>query len=235
MAGEIPILTIDGPSGSGKGTICALIARELGWHLLDSGALYRLVALGAMRHGIELTNEAALANYAAELDVQFELQPDGSAPRILLEGEVVGDALRTESCGNAASKVAALEAVREALLQRQRDFQQPPGLVADGRDMGTVVFPQAGVKIFLTASVDERAQRRYKQLKEKGISANLPDLLTEIAERDARDAERSVSPLKPAADAVVLDTTSLTINEVRDKVLGLCRERFEQLRQGVRG
>jgi cytidylate kinase len=231
MAGEIPILTIDGPSGSGKGTICALIARELGWHLLDSGALYRLVALGAMRHGIELTDEAALATYAAELDVQFELQPDGSAPRILLEGEVVGDALRTESCGNAASKVAALGAVREALLQRQRDFQQPPGLVADGRDMGTVVFPQAGVKIFLTASVDERAQRRYKQLKEKGISANLPDLLTEIAERDARDAERSVSPLKPAADAVELDTTSLTINEVRDKVLGLCRERFEQLRQ----
>jgi len=231
MAGEIPVLTIDGPSGSGKGTICALIARELGWHLLDSGALYRLVALGAMRHGIELTDEAALATYAAELDVQFELQPDGSAPRILLEGEVVGDALRTESCGNAASKVAALEAVREALLQRQRDFQQPPGLVADGRDMGTVVFPQAGVKIFLTASVDERAQRRYKQLKEKGISANLPDLLTEIAERDARDAERSVSPLKPAADAVELDTTSLTINEVRDKVLGLCREHFEQLRQ----
>jgi CMP/dCMP kinase len=231
MAGEIPILTIDGPSGSGKGTICALIARELGWHLLDSGALYRLVALGAMRHGIELTDEAALATYAAELDVQFELQPDGSAPRILLEGEVVGDALRTESCGNAASKVAALGAVREALLQRQRDFQQPPGLVADGRDMGTVVFPQAGVKIFLTASVDERAQRRYQQLKEKGISANLPDLLTEIAERDARDAERSVSPLKPAADAVELDTTSLTINEVRDKVLGLCRERFEQLRQ----
>ena len=231
MAGEIPILTIDGPSGSGKGTICALVARELGWHLLDSGALYRLVALGAMRHGIELTDEAALATYAAELDVQFELQPNGSAPRILLEGEVVGDALRTESCGNAASKVAALGAVREALLQRQRDFQQPPGLVADGRDMGTVVFPRAGVKIFLTASVDERAQRRYKQLKEKGISANLPDLLTEIAERDARDAERSVSPLKPAADAVELDTTSLTINEVRDKVLGLCREHFEQLRQ----
>ena len=231
MAGEIPILTIDGPSGSGKGTICALVARELGWHLLDSGALYRLVALGAMRHGIELTDEAALATYAAELDVQFELQPNGSAPRILLEGEVVGDALRTETCGNAASKVAALGAVREALLQRQRDFQQPPGLVADGRDMGTVVFPRAGVKIFLTASVDERAQRRYKQLKEKGISANLPDLLTEIAERDARDAERSVSPLKPAADAVELDTTSLTINEVRDKVLGLCREHFEQLRQ----
>jgi cytidylate kinase len=228
---DVPVLTVDGPSGSGKGTICALVARELGWHLLDSGALYRLVALGAMRHDIDLTDEAALAAYAAELDVAFELQSDGSAPRILLEGEVVGNALRTEACGNAASKVAALEGVREALLQRQRDFQQPPGLVADGRDMGTTVFPAAGVKIFLTASVDERAQRRYKQLKEKGISANLPDLLTEIAERDARDAERSVSPLKPAADAVVLDTTNLTINEVRDKVLGLCRERFKQLRQ----
>ena len=231
MITDIPVLAVDGPSGSGKGTICALVARELGWHLLDSGALYRLVALGAMRHGIDLADETALAAYAAELDVRFALQADGSAPRILLEGEMVGDVLRTETCGNAASKVAALGAVREALLQRQRDFQQPPGLVADGRDMGTVVFPQAGVKIFLTASVDERAQRRYKQLKEKGISANLPDLLTEIAERDARDAERSVAPLKPAADAVVLDTTSLTIHEVRDKVLGLCRERFEQLRQ----
>lgn len=227
MADIPPVLTIDGPSGSGKGTICALVARELGWHLLDSGALYRLVALGALRHDIDLADEAALAEYAAGLDVCFELQADGSAPRILLEGEAVGDAIRTETCGNAASKVAALGAVREALLQRQRDFQQAPGLVADGRDMGTVVFPQAGVKIFLTASVDERAQRRYKQLKDKGISANLPDLLTEIAERDERDAQRSVSPLKPAADAVVLDTTSLTINEVRDKVLDLCRERFE--------
>jgi cytidylate kinase len=184
-----------------------------------------------MRHDIDLANEPALAEYAAHLDVSFELQPDGSAPGILLEGELVGDAIRSESCGNAASQVAALGSVREALLQRQRDFQQPPGLVADGRDMGTVVFPQAGVKVFLTASVDERAQRRYKQLKDKGISANLPDLLTEIAERDARDAQRSVSPLKPAADAVVLDTTSLTITEVRDKVLDLCRERFEPLRQ----
>lgn len=231
MTGTIPVLTVDGPSGSGKGTICALVAKTLGWHLLDSGALYRLVALGAMRHDIEFTDEAALADYAAGLDAGFELQTDGSAPQIRLEGELVGNALRTEECGNAASKVAALGAVREALLERQRDFQQPPGLVADGRDMGTTVFPAAGLKIFLTASVDERAQRRYKQLKEKGISANLRDLLTEIAERDARDAERSVSPLKPAADAVVLDTTSLTINEVRDKVLCLCRERFEQLRQ----
>ncbi len=231
MAAAIPVLTIDGPGGSGKGTICALVASELGWHLLDSGALYRLVALGAMRHDIDLADEATLAAYAAALEVEFELQADGSAPRIRLEGERVGDALRTEACGNAASRVAALGAVREALLQRQRDFQQPPGLVADGRDMGTTVFPAAELKIFLTASVDERAQRRYKQLKEKGISANLRDLLTEIAERDTRDAERSVSPLKPAADAVVLDTTRFTINEVRDKVLDLCRERFEQLRQ----
>ena len=231
MSADIPVLTIDGPSGSGKGTICALVARELGWHLLDSGALYRLVALGATRHDIDLANEAALAEYAASLDVCFESQPDGSAPRILLEGEVVGDAIRTEACGNGASKVAALGAVREALLQRQRDFLQKPGLVADGRDMGTVVFPLAGVKIFLTASVDERAQRRYKQLKDKGISANLPDLLTEIAERDARDAQRTVSPLKPAADAVVLDTTSSTIEEVCDRVMQLCRERFKSLRQ----
>ena len=231
MSDDIPVLTIDGPSGSGKGTISALVARELGWHLLDSGALYRLVALGATRHAIDLADEAALAEYAASLDVCFELQPDGSAPGILLEGELVGDAIRTEACGNGASKVAALAAVREALLQRQRDFQKSPGLVADGRDMGTVVFPQAGVKVFLTASVDERAQRRYKQLKDKGISANLPDLLKEIAERDARDAERTVSPLKPAADAVVLDTTSSTIEEVCDRVMQLCRERFKSLRQ----
>lgn len=231
MSDDIPVLTIDGPSGSGKGTISALVARELGWHLLDSGALYRLVALGATRHAIDLADEAALAEYAASLDVCFELQPDGSAPGILLEGELVGDAIRTEACGNGASKVAALAVVREALLQRQRDFQKSPGLVADGRDMGTVVFPQAGVKVFLTASVDERAQRRYKQLKDKGISANLPDLLKEIAERDARDAGRTVSPLKPAADAVVLDTTSSTIEEVCDRVMQLCRERFKSLRQ----
>ncbi len=227
MTADIPVLTIDGPSGSGKGTVSALVARELGWHLLDSGALYRLVALGATRHAIDLANETALAEYAANLDVCFEIQSDGSPPGILLEDEVVGDAIRTEACGNGASKVAALGAVREALLQRQRDFLQKPGLVADGRDMGTVVFPQAGVKIFLTASVDERAQRRYKQLKDKGISANLPDLLTEIAERDARDAQRTVSPLKPAADAVVLDTTSSTIEEVCDRVMQLCRERFK--------
>lgn len=223
---EVPVLTIDGPSGSGKGTIAALVAQELGWHLLDSGALYRLVALGARRHGIDLADEAALAEYAAGLDVSFEIQPGTSEARIWLEGEVVGDAIRSETTGNAASKVAALPAVRQALLQRQRDFRRPPGLVADGRDMGTVVFPDAGLKIFLTASVEERARRRYKQLIQKGISANLPDLLTEIAERDARDTQRTVSPLKPADDAVVLDTTGLSIEEARNRVIQLCRERF---------
>jgi len=223
---EVPVLTIDGPSGSGKGTIAALVAQDLGWHLLDSGALYRLVALGAQRRGIDLADETALAGYAARLDVSFEIQPGTGEARIWLEGEVVGDAIRSETTGNAASKVAALPAVRQALLQRQRDFRRPPGLVADGRDMGTVVFPDAGLKIFLTASVEERARRRYKQLIQKGISANLPDLLTEIAERDARDTQRTVSPLKPADDAVVLDTTGLSIEEARKRVIQLCRERF---------
>jgi len=223
---DIPILTIDGPSGSGKGTICARVARQLGWHLLDSGALYRLVALGARRHGIPLDDESALADYATTLDVRFELPEAGGAPLTLLEGEAVGDAIRSETCGNDASKVAALPAVRAALLQRQRDFAQLPGLVADGRDMGTVVFPAAAVKIYLTASVEERAQRRYKQLIEKGISANLAGLVDEIAERDARDSQRKVAPLKPAQDALVLDTTSMTIDEVVAKVLQQCRQGF---------
>jgi len=222
----IPVLTIDGPSGSGKGTISARVARRLGWHLLDSGALYRLVALGAERHHIPLEDEKALAEYAASLDVRFELPESDSEPVTLLEGEVVGDAIRSETCGNAASKVAALPAVRAALLQRQRDFRQQPGLVADGRDMGTVVFPEAEVKIFLTASVEERAQRRYKQLIEKGISANLAGLLGEIAERDARDSQRKVAPLKPAEDAIILDTTSMTIDEVVEKVVQQCRQGF---------
>ena len=223
---DIPVLTIDGPSGSGKGTISARVARQLGWHLLDSGALYRLVALGAQRHHIPLEDENALAEYAASLDVRFELPESGSEPVTLLEGEAVGDAIRSETCGNAASKVAALPAVRAALLQRQRDFCRQPGLVADGRDMGTVVFPEARVKIFLTASVEERAQRRYKQLIEKGISANLAGLLEEIAERDARDSQRKVAPLKPAEDAIILDTTSMTIDEVVEKVVQQCQQGF---------
>ncbi len=219
---DIPILTIDGPSGSGKGTISARVARQLGWHLLDSGALYRLVALGAQGHHILLDDEKTLAEYATSLDVRFELPKTGTEPLTLLEGEVVGDAIRSETCGNAASKVAALPAVRTALLQRQRDFCQKPGLVADGRDMGTVIFPKAKVKIFLTASVAERAQRRYKQLIEKGINANLAGLLEEIAERDARDSQRKVAPLKPAEDAMLLDTTSMSIDEAVEKVMQQC-------------
>ncbi len=220
---DIPVLTIDGPSGSGKGTISARVAQQLGWHLLDSGALYRLVALGAERHQIPLDDELALAKYAATLDVRFEL--DNIESVTILEGDIVGDVIRSETCGNAASKVAALPAVRTALLQRQRDFARNPGLVADGRDMGTVVFPHAEVKIFLTASAEERAQRRYKQLKKKGISANLSGLLDEISERDARDSQRKVAPLKAADDALQLDTTSMEIDEVVEKVLQQWQEK----------
>lgn len=224
---EVPVLTLDGPSGSGKGTIASRVARTLGWHLLDSGALYRLVALGAARRGIPMEDEAALADYALQMDVVFEVQPQSGEVLAKLDGEAVGDAIRTEQCGNDASRVAALGPVREALLQRQRDFRRPPGLVADGRDMGTTVFPDAGLKIYLTASAEVRAERRYKQLKEKGISASVADLFREIAERDARDTERRSSPLKPATDALVLDTSSLDINQVVDQVLEQCRERFD--------
>ena len=218
----VPVLTIDGPSGSGKGTISAEVARRLGWHMLDSGALYRLTALAALRHQVSLDDVEGLAEIARTLEVEFLAQAQGPA-RIMLEGQPVSDELRTESCGNAASKVAAIPAVREALLQRQRDFQQAPGLVADGRDMGTVVFPQAAVKVFLTASAEERAQRRFKQLKEKGMDVNLPALLQEIAERDQRDSNRSVAPLKPAEDALVLDTTGMGIDEVVESVLQACK------------
>ena len=223
---NIPVLTIDGPSGSGKGTISLLIARKLGWHMLDSGALYRLVAFGTEKHQIPLQEEAKLADYARHLDVRFE-QADGSDElAIYLEGEDVTRGIRTETCGNAASKVAAIQAVRDALLDRQRDFSQPPGLEADGRDMRTTVFPEARLKIFLTASAEERAKRRYKQLKDKGIDVSLPALVKEIAERDARDSQRTASPLKPAADAVQLDTSSLSIDEVVQRVEQLYQERF---------
>ena len=226
MTSRIPVLTIDGPSGSGKGTITSLVAQNLHWHLLDSGALYRLVALGASQHGLSMEDEPALAAYAREMDVEFEVIQGTTEVVAMLDNHPVGDAIRSETCGNNASKVAALPEVREALLQRQRDFRQPPGLVADGRDMGTVVFPDAGLKIFLTASAEVRAERRYKQLKDKGISASLAGLLREIAERDARDSERKTSPLKPAADAVVLDTSELSIEAVVQRVMTLCRERF---------
>lgn len=208
-----PVIAVDGPSGVGKGTLCQWLAARLGWRLLDSGALYRLTALAAQRRHVSLEDETRLAAVAAGLAVEFLPDPAG-APRIVLDGGQVGPELRGEQCGNAASRVAALPSVRAALLQRQRDFRRFPGLIADGRDMGTVVFPDAGLKLFLTASGEERAKRRYKQLREKGLDANLKSLVEEIEARDRRDTQRTVAPLKPAVDAEILDTTSLSVAEV---------------------
>lgn len=217
---SIPVITLDGPGGSGKGTVGRRLARDLGWHFLDSGALYRLVALAAQRHGVALDDAGALAALARDLPVVFE-PGEADEGRILFGGADVGDAIRTEECGERASRVAVLPEVRSALLERQWEFRRPPGLVADGRDMGSVVFPGATLKIFLTASPHERALRRYNQLKEKGLSANLAALSDEIARRDARDAARAVAPLRPALDAHVLDTTSVAIAEVVARIRGL--------------
>ncbi|GAB2728268.1 (d)CMP kinase [Halomonas garicola] len=218
-----PVLTIDGPGGAGKGTVSSLVAERQGWHLLDSGALYRLTAYAAGKHGVALDDEAGLARVAETLDVAFPVE--GGTVQTLLEGEDVSRAIRTEQAGERASRVAAVPAVREALLKRQRDFGKPPGLVADGRDMGTVVFPDAGLKIFLTASASERARRRYAQLQQAGVDANLSSLLQEIQARDARDTQRSVAPLKPADDAVTLDTTRLSIPEVVEQLTELLAQR----------
>jgi cytidylate kinase len=215
--GSAPILAIDGPSSSGKGTISRRLATTLRWHYLDSGALYRLVALAAVRRGIDTADGVRLAAVAAGLDARFGGQ--GTAEQIYLDGLDVTAALRTETAGEGASRVAAIPAVRAALLQRQRDFARPPGLVADGRDMASVVFPNAVLKVFLTASAEERAMRRHKQLKEKGIDVSLPDLSWDIAQRDARDANRTVAPLRPAPDARVIDSTSLTPEEVIASIL----------------
>lgn len=210
---EMPILTIDGPSGSGKGTAATQIARVLGWHLLDSGALYRLVGYATHKSRVDFSDVATIAGIARKLPVRF------ADEEVLLDGEDVTLAIRTESAGNNASKVAAIPDVRAALLDWQRNYAQLPGLVADGRDMGTVVFPQAGVKIFLDASAEERARRRYKQLKDKGIGVNLPGLIAEIEERDHRDRTRSVAPLVPAADAQVIDSTRMNVDAVVERVL----------------
>ena len=210
---DIPVIAIDGPSASGKGTVAQRVAEKLEFHYLDSGALYRLVALAAMRSGIDLADEAALAEVARHLDVVF------AGARIQLGGEDVADAIRAEACSNGASRIAAYPQVRTALLQRQRVFRQFSGLVADGRDMGSVVFPDAILKIFLTASAETRAQRRHKQLMEKGIDANISTLLQDIRERDARDSNRSVAPLRQGADASLLDTTSLNITQAVAEVL----------------
>jgi cytidylate kinase len=222
---NVPVMTIDGPSGSGKGTVSRAAARALGFGLLDSGALYRLVALAGCQAGIGLDDEPGLAQLARAADIAFGSTPDGGEV-VWLDGKDVTGAIRTEQAGNDASKVAALPGVRTALLERQRRFAVPPGLVADGRDMGTVVFPRAEVKIFLTASAAERALRRYKQLKEKGVAANLAALSLEIAERDLRDSTRAASPLVASADAVLLDTTGMSVDAVVERVLEVARGRL---------
>jgi cytidylate kinase len=209
----IPVIAIDGPSASGKGTVAALVARELGFHYLDSGAIYRVTALAAQYAGIALDNESALAELADKLDVSFD---NGE---IWLAGKKVGEAVRTEESGNAASKIASLPRLRAALLAFQRSFRKAPGLVADGRDMGSVVFPDATLKIFLTASAEVRAERRYKQLMEKGMHANLSQILQDLRQRDARDSARSVAPLQKCADASLLDTDALTIAAAVNEVL----------------
>ena len=219
------IITIDGPSGSGKGTISRLVADSLGWRLLDSGALYRLVAFAGEQRGLPRDDEPGHAAIARDLDVAFGLAPDGQEA-IWLAGVEVSRQIRTEQAGEGASRVAVMPAVRAALLERQRAFAGPPGLVADGRDMGTVIFPAARLKIYLTASADERARRRYNQLKDKGLGASLAALSLEIAERDRRDASRPIAPLRPADDAVILDSTSMTIDAVVARVLELAAARF---------
>ena len=215
-----PIVTIDGPSGSGKGTISRAIARQLGWHLLDSGALYRLVALAGSAAGLAGEDMSGHADLALRMDAAFSVEPDGSE-RITLAGRDVTTAIRSEEAGQGASRVAAWPAVRKALLERQRAFAAPPGLVADGRDMGTVVFPGADLKIFLTATPRERALRRHKQLKDKGSDVSLAALSREIAERDLRDQTREVAPLKAAPDACVIDSTGLSVEAVVQRVLEL--------------
>ena len=214
----VPVIAIDGPSASGKGTIASRVAETIGFHYLESGALYRLVALISLRH--DTLDEARLAQLAAGMNASFR------GGRVILDEDDVSDDIRSEACGNRASEVARMPQVRTALLKRQRAFRQPPGLVADGRDMATVVFPDAALKIFLTASPEVRAKRRYKQLRDKGIHANLRALSRDLAERDARDANRAVAPLAPAPDSQVLDSSALSVDEVVDRIVGWCRERY---------
>ena len=218
MINQAPVIAIDGPSGAGKGTVSQLVAEKLGWHLLDSGALYRLLALAVSHHGMSVDEVDTLKELAEHLDIQFQQGDDEGKVEIVLEGEVVTQAIRTEDVGNNASKLAAIPEVREGLLLRQRAFAQTPGLVADGRDMGTVVFPNAPIKIFLTASAEERAQRRLQQLQQKGETVNLSELVQSIKERDERDANRAIAPLVPAAGALVIDSTDLTIEQVVEMV-----------------
>lgn len=225
---QIPVITLDGPSGTGKGTIAHMLAQELGWHILDSGALYRVVAVGAVARAIPYADIEGLCRFGKTMDVRFSTVFPGS---IVLEGEEISDLVRLEESGAKASIVAAIPALRQALLERQYAFRQAPGLVADGRDMGTVVFPDARLKFFLTASPEVRAERRYKQLINKGVGVNLPGLLIDIKARDERDATRAVAPMVPAADAVVIDTSALNANEVYQRVKQEVIARFPAVSQ----
>lgn len=222
----VPVITVDGPSGSGKGTISELLAKQLNWHFLDSGALYRVLAQAAKQHSVQLNNEAALTVLAAHLDVQFKAKNGCEMARVILEGSDVTDTIRTPECGNSASEIAALPGVRKALLERQRAFREPPGLVADGRDMGSTIFPDAQLKVFLVASAEARAQRRYTQLQGKGINVSLAQVLAELIERDHRDTDRSASPLQPASDAWILDTTDIGVEEVFAQIMQKVHERL---------
>jgi len=216
---QTPVIAIDGPTASGKGTVAALVAAQLGFHLLDSGALYRLAALASVRYGVEPADDAALAALVGDLHITFR---EGCAQ---LDGVDVSSEIRAEEIGNRASAIAVHQNVRAALVARQRAFRKEPGLVADGRDMGTVIFPDAVLKVFLTASVEARAARRHKQLIQKGFSANIDNLLRDLRERDERDSNRAVAPLRPAADAILLDTSSLSIDQAVDQVVAWYRER----------
>ncbi|NJN48112.1 MAG: (d)CMP kinase [Candidatus Competibacteraceae bacterium] len=225
MRNNIPVIAVDGPGGVGKGTLCRALATQFGWHFLDSGALYRLTALAALQQHLSLDDELQVSALARNLDVRFSTATDDQ--RVFLADEDVSELIRSETCGSAASIVAAMPAVRTALLQRQRDFRRLPGLVADGRDMGTVVFPDAPVKIFLTANPESCAIRRHKQLKEKGIDVSLADLIDDIAERNQRDSQRSVAPLRPAVDALLLDTSELSIAQVKECAVGLVNRQLK--------
>lgn len=226
MTTTAPTITLDGPSGAGKGTISLILARRLGFHYLDSGALYRALAVAAARHQLAITNIEALAVLAAHMDISFAMERDDTEPRVVLEGEDVTRLVRGEDAGVMASRVATIPEVRTALLRRQRAFAREPGLVADGRDMGTVVFPAAALKVFLTASAEERARRRYKQLIGKGETANLAALIEAVNERDERDRNRAVAPLRPAEGAMHVDSTGRTIDEVVAVILAAAKERL---------
>ena len=224
MTNNIPVIAVDGPSGVGKGTLCQALANHLNWHLLDSGAIYRVLALSALQQNIALDDTKQLATLALSLPLTFDSNSDDV--KVLLDGVDVSREIRTEETGGAASKVASINEVRVALLQRQRDFRQLPGLVADGRDMGTVVFTDAPVKIFLDASAQSRAERRMKQLQDKQIHAKFPEILQEITARDERDRNRAVAPLKPAVDALIIDTTSLSIEDVFNQAIMYIKEKL---------